>query len=83
MYPEDSSKPDTPENLVRLNVFKTGPKYTRYWNQRNFTQLAAYFIDVVWGAKSTVSGLCVSPPKTILCKPLSVGITGRSRISAN
>ena len=44
--PEDSSKPDTPENLVRLNVFKTGPKYTRYWNQRNFTQLAAYFIDV-------------------------------------
>lgn len=44
--PEDSSKADTPENLVRLNVFKTGPKYTRYWNKRNFTELAAYFIDV-------------------------------------
>ncbi|MBK8971569.1 MAG: hypothetical protein IPM37_09455 [Hahellaceae bacterium] len=44
--PEDSSKADTPDNIVRLNVFKTGPKYTRYWNQRNFTELSAYFIDV-------------------------------------
>ncbi len=53
--PQDRALPDTPDNSVQLNILKTGPKYTKYWNQRNFTDLIAEFVDVAYEGRQVDS----------------------------
>jgi hypothetical protein len=53
--PQDRAKPNTPDNTVRLNILRTGPKYTKFWSQRSFTDVTAEFIDVAYDGPQTES----------------------------
>lgn len=43
---KDSLNPETPDNKERVNLFKTGPRYTYRWSERNQTETSLDFVDV-------------------------------------